>query len=180
MAKKEDNKNMQKALALYLSDPKMSVKEISKQLDISAGTITNWQQKYGWTELREELIEKAVKETVKKVARNMAEFDASLQESFSKLIEDKFEELDKIKEKKNRILGYEAEDLEEELQKSTTYNNYDLCDSRIVHSILKVFEKLEKRYLPVLENRGDDNEIQISITSNGKPVNFLGGKGDED
>ena len=28
MAKKEDNKNMQKALSLYLSDPKMTVKEI--------------------------------------------------------------------------------------------------------------------------------------------------------
>ena len=172
MAKKEDNKNMQKALSLYLSDPKMTVKEISKKLDISIGTITNWQQKYNWTDLRDELIEKAAQETVDKVARNMAEFDSSLQ--------DKFEELDKIKEKKNRILGYEAEDLETELQKSITYNNYDLCDSRIVNSILKVFEKLEKRYLPVLENRGDDNEIQISITSNGKPVNFLGGKGDED
>lgn len=180
MAKKEDNKNMQKALSLYLSDPKMTVKEISKKLDISVGTITNWQQKYNWTDLRDELIEKAAQETVDKVARNMAEFDASLQESFSKLIEDKFVELDKIKEKKDRILGYEAEDLETELQKSITYNNYDLCDSRIVNSILKVFEKLEKRYLPLLENRGDDNEIQISITSNGKPVNFLGGKGDED
>ena len=180
MAKKEDNKNMQKALSLYLSDPKMTVKEISKRLDISVGTITNWQQKYNWTDLRDELIEKAAQKTVEVVARNMAEFDASLQESFSKLIDDKFAESDKIKEKKERILNLSADGLEEELQKSTTYNNYDLCDSRIVNSILKVFEKLEKRYLPMIENRGDDNEIQISITSNGKSINFLGGEGDED
>lgn len=156
----------------YYIENNVSVRETAEKFGISNATIRKWANKEKWAEKRKQIKNKAQDNVVNKIAKDMAKVDLDIREEFQNIFFNKCRDLENIAEMKNNIQNLKSEDLTQEIAKSNALSNLIITETKVVDSLVKVFDRLERRYLP--KDAETDNDIRISITSGNRVIKFDG------
>jgi transposase-like protein len=170
-AKNYSNVEKNDAFKYYIEN-NVSIEQVADDLNMSRSTIRKWATKDSWAEKKQQAREKAQDKVINKIALDMAKVDLDIREEFKNIFFNKCRDLDTLAEMKIDIQNMKTEDVTQAIAKANSITNIVMTETKAIDSLTKVFDRLERRYLP--KDAEVDNNINISITSGGRLIKFMG------